>query len=214
MEIKKYHEYNEELSRKSLLAGVIAIGVISGAAKIMLSNKPEQEIVNGVKFIEYETTTNSGQSIYFSISKDGVIANRWSVTTGSDDDEETTYYNTITISEKSTKVYYKRRFLDSYIHASESKISNNFLDISKMKIVKETSEYKVLKVDSFFGDEIDYVMVIKSSPTNGKGKFQINNYTYSYLNPSLGFFEKDAYFVFASGLGGGSFGGGGVTADY
>lgn len=197
--LKRFEEYNE--SKLSKLGKFVAGASIAGAtlygANALLdtttntTTKAKYEETEKAHFPEfYVRTIGLDENINVSVNElDGVI--------GSKTQKGKSTRFTITVEEGIDKVYYKSSTFGEYIYATTDQSNlpqSELLDLSRLEIVEENNEYRILRVTSSFFSSLDFILVNKGYD-NTKNEFEMNGQKYTYLEKSFGFLEGYASFV-------------------
>jgi hypothetical protein len=210
--IKNYKDFcNEEVNWKKALIGTAIAGAV-GASVYKTSQITDYaelgdtEIVDGVKFNQYEVYTN-GETFDLNISEDGVISSSWSEEKGSGKDERTVTYCSITIPKDISVIWYEDKMdMENSIFVSGNKINGGTrIDLSELSIVEETETY-IIYESSFFSS-IDFIVVNKGHKSGEE--FKVEGSIGKYICDKIG----DTYLFGLKSLGGGSFGGAGTGAS-
>lgn len=194
--IKNYNDFcNEEIDMKKILIGGALVGGIAAGINSIdttpgksTASYEETELAN---FPEYHVHTAQffDDNLNISINKnDGVIGTYRQAGKQSD--------YTVTIEEGVSKIYYETSTWGSYIYATTDNSDlpkGQKIDIDELEIVSETSDYKILKVPSFWSS-FEYILVNKGYQ-NKENEFEINGNRYTYFEPNFGFIEGKAAFV-------------------
>ena len=194
--IKNYNDFcNEEVDMKKLLiGGALVGGLAAGINSIDTTpgkSKASYEETELANFPEYHVHTAQffDDNLNISINKnDGVIGTYRQAGKSSD--------YSVTVEEGVSTIYYETSTWGSYIYATTNRNdlpSGQQVNLNDLEIVKETSEYKILRVPSFWSS-FDYVLVNKGYK-NEENAFEIDGVKYTYFEPNFGFLTGKAAFV-------------------
>jgi hypothetical protein len=191
--LKGFEEYNESSLTKFIAGAAIAGATLYGANALMNPVKKatakyqETDLAHFPEFIV--TTLGSDDNIQISVSEnDGVI--------GSKVQHGKRKRYTITVDEGTNQVFYKFSTFGECIYATTNKSdlpSGTKIDLEELEVVEENSEYRILRVPSFWSG-LDFILVNKGY-SNSKNDFEINGEKYTYLEKSFGFLEGRCSFV-------------------
>jgi len=191
--LENFEEFNEGKLSKFIAGAALAGATLYGANAIMnpvtkaSSRYQETELAH---FPEFSVTTlGMDDDIHVSVNdNDGVIACQT---------QHGKYKRyTITVEEGVNSVYYKLSTFGEYIYATSNKSdlpSGELIDLSKLDIVEETNDYKILRVPSFWSG-LDFILVNKGY-NNTKNEFEMKGERYTYIEKSFGFLDGRASFV-------------------
>jgi hypothetical protein len=191
--IQKFEQYNESKLTKYVAGAAIAGATLWGANAIINPNKQatakyqETELAHFPEF--YVRTLGFDDNISVSVNEnDGVI--------GSKHKQGKHNRYTITVEEGQDVIYYKTSAFGEYIYATTNKSdlpSGSMIELSQLNIVKETDEYRILSVPSFWSG-LDYILVNKGY-SNSEHEFEMQGQRYTYFESSFGFLNGYASFV-------------------
>jgi hypothetical protein len=102
----------------------------------------------------------------------------------------------ITVEEGIDKVYYKISTFGEYCYATTNESNlpgGSMIDLSKLEVVEENNEYRILRVPSFWSS-LDFILVNKGYG-NTKNEFKMNGVRYTYFEKSFSFLGGKGSFV-------------------
>lgn len=194
--IKNYNDFcNEEINMKKILIGGALIGGIAAGINSIdtspsksTASYEETELAN---FPEYYVHTAQffDNNLNISINKNDFLIGTKTIA------GKATRYS-VTIEEGVSTIYYKTSTWGGYIYASTNKNdlpSGQQININELNVVKETNEYRILEVPSFWSS-FDYILVNKGYQNKENG-FEIGGIGYTYFEPSFGFLKGKTAFV-------------------
>jgi hypothetical protein len=195
--INNFEEFNEGKIGNFVAGAAVAGATLLGADAIMNPNTKvtaeykETELSHFPEF--YVKTLGMDNNINVSVSeKDGVIGCRMP-------HGKASHRYTVTVEEDVDKVYYDMSTFGVNIYATTDKSnlpnspSSQEIDLSELKIVEETDEYRILRISSFWSG-LDFILVNKGYKNKGN-EFEMNGERYTYLQKSFSFLEGKASFV-------------------
>lgn len=191
--LNNFEEFNEGKIGNFVAGAAVAGATLLGANAIMNPNTKvtaeykETELSHFPEF--YVKTLGMDDNIQVSVSeKDGVIGCK--IQFG----KQSRY--SITVEEGVDKVYYETSTFGEYIYATTNQFNlpnGQEIDLSKLKIVEETDEYRILRISSPWSG-LDFILVNKGYK-NKENEFEMNGERYTYLQKSFSFLEGKASFV-------------------
>jgi hypothetical protein len=191
--LQGFKQYNESKLGKFVAGAAITGAALYGVNALMnprTTTKADYEETEKAHFPEFfVTTAGFDDNINVSVNDlDGVIGSK------TQRGKHSVY--TVTVEEGIDKIYYKRSDFGEYIYATTDPSNlpqSELLDLSELEVIEENSEYKILRVPSFWSG-FDFVLVNKGY-SNPKNEFEMNGQKYTYIEKTFGFFEGSASFV-------------------
>jgi hypothetical protein len=191
--LNNFEEHNESKFTKYVAGAALAGATLWGADAIMNPNTKvsaeyqETELSHFPEF--YVKTLGMDDNIQVTVNDiDGVIGCK------TRQGKRNSY--TVTVEEGQDIIYYKLSTWGDYVYATTNKSSlpdGDMIDLSKLEVVEETSNYKILSVPSFWSG-LDLIFVNKGY-SNTKDEFEMNGQKYTYLEKSFGFIQGSESFV-------------------
>jgi hypothetical protein len=198
--LKEFEEYNEGNRSLNKFGKFVAGAAIAGSTlygiNTLIPETPKKttstyQETDKAHFPEFYVKTIGWFSSNINVSVnevDGVIGSKTKHGKRSD--------YTITVEEGIDKIYWRRSSWGEYIYATTDPSNlpgSDLLDLSKLEVIDENNEYKILKVPDFWSN-LDYILVNKGYE-NKENEFEMNGQKYTYLEKNLGFWEGTHSFV-------------------
>jgi hypothetical protein len=182
--IKKYSEFcNEELNiKKTIAGGLLAATLATSCVDKVTPSYDGIEVVNNVNFKEFDIRTPSfsdpvSENFTCFISDSGVITTRWATQNG----KQTNTHYTVTVDSKNSFIYYDNPTI-GYLRADSKNLNDEYLDLSKLKVTKETKSYKILDCGSW--TSINSILVTNGNSGDYSETFEMDGHKYSIVKNS------------------------------